>query len=94
MKLLCLLFCFVFFFAGPAFGQQNQNKKRKKIIPPFKWVNPIPDKKKVDRVFHKTFKSPSMKVEVGYCIYLPAEYDSAENKRYPVVYYLHGGIQR
>ena len=34
-----------------------------------------------------------MNVEVGYCIYLPTEYSKQESaaKRYPVVYYLHGG---
>jgi len=34
-----------------------------------------------------------MDVEVGYCIYLPPGYSDAGNaeKKYPVVYYLHGG---
>ena len=32
-----------------------------------------------------------MKVDVGYCIYLPTEYDQNKSKKYPVVYYLHGG---
>ena len=32
-----------------------------------------------------------MGVEVGYCIYLPAEYAANKKKRFPVVYYLHGG---
>ena len=32
-----------------------------------------------------------MGVEVGYCIYLPAQYAANKNKRFPVVYYLHGG---
>jgi enterochelin esterase-like enzyme len=39
---------------------------------------------------HKTFMSASMKVEVGYNIYLPAEYKDNPDKRYPVLYYLHG----
>ncbi|HUR38478.1 MAG TPA: alpha/beta hydrolase-fold protein [Planctomycetota bacterium] len=39
---------------------------------------------------HKTFMSASMKVEVGYSIYLPAEYKDRPDKRYPVLYYLHG----
>lgn len=42
---------------------------------------------------HATFRSPSMNRDVGYCIYLPPEYDKPElaSKRFPVVYYLHGG---
>ena len=32
-----------------------------------------------------------MGVEVGYCIYLPAQYAENKKKRFPVVYYLHGG---
>jgi enterochelin esterase-like enzyme len=39
---------------------------------------------------HRTFMSASMKVEVGYNIYLPAEYKDNPDKRYPVLYYLHG----
>ena len=37
----------------------------------------------------------SMKIEVGYCIYLPPGYDEPKNKarRYPVVYY-HGPTPR
>ena len=41
-------------------------------------------------VEHKTFQSASMKCEVGYNIYLPPEYASSPDKRYPVIYYLHG----
>ena len=71
---------------------QNQNKKRQKKKPaPFKWVNPL--KGKYPGVKHATFESSSMKLDVGYCIYLPPGYAAKKNteKRYPVVYYLHGG---
>ncbi|MEC9092191.1 MAG: alpha/beta hydrolase-fold protein, partial [Planctomycetota bacterium] len=42
---------------------------------------------------HGTFKSASMKIEVGYCVYLPPDYRESANRnqRFPVVYYLHGG---
>ena len=58
----------------------------------FRWVNPLPDGK-YPHVQHATFKSPSMGIDVGYCIYLPPQYDEAEHRgrRFPVVYYLHGG---
>lgn len=68
-------------------AQQTGNKK----FAPFQWVNPL--KQDLPGVSHATFRSPSMKVDVGYCIYLPSEYSkpAAANKRFPVVYYLHGG---
>ena len=66
--------------------------KPAKKRPPFKWVNKMP-KGEFPGVHHKTFVSPSMKIPVGYCIYLPPKYaDSKQSsRRYPVVYYLHGG---
>jgi enterochelin esterase-like enzyme len=39
---------------------------------------------------HKTFHSKSMDVDVGYNIYLPPDYAANPDKRYPVIYYLHG----
>lgn len=58
---------------------------------PFQWVNPL--KQTLPGVTHETFRSPSMKLDVGYCIYLPSAYDRADNteQRFPVIYYLHGG---
>lgn len=65
-----------------------QNTK-KKSPPPFKWVN-IP-RMLPTGVQHGVFMSPTMKQEVGYCIYLPPSYETDSDRRYPVVYYLHGG---
>ena len=60
--------------------------------PKFRWVNPIPEGMQLPPgVLHRTFQSPSMKIPVGYMIYLPPDYESSGSKRYPVVYYLHGG---
>ncbi len=66
-------------------------QKPKKKQKPFQWVNEL--KLKIPGVQHATFHSPSMNVDVGYCIYLPPQYNAAgnEQKRFPVVYYLHGG---
>ncbi len=73
----------------------KQNRKKKKPPAEFKWVNPLTknDKEVGSLVKHDTFKSPSLQVDVGYCIYLPPQYDSDnfKGKRFPVVYYLHGG---
>lgn len=59
----------------------------------FRWVNPLPDGETYEGVRHATFTSPSMGVPVGYCIYLPPQYDQASHAdgRFPVVYDLHGG---
>lgn len=52
------------------------------------WNNP--PAKLPANVQHLTFKSASMNVDVGYCIYLPPDYAAETQKRYPVIYYLHG----
>jgi len=81
------------FLITPLFAQEaNKKPKKKKTPPPFAWVNPMPEGK-WPFLQHRTFKSPSMDVDVGYCIYLPSAYkkkDAAE-RRFPVVYLLHGG---
>lgn len=56
------------------------------------WDNP-PVRGQLPRgVVHKTFRSASMGVNVGYNVYLPPGYDEPANggRRYPVVYWLHG----
>lgn len=65
-------------------------KKRKKKTPaPFRWVNPLP-KDHHKALQHHTFRSPSLGVDVGYVILLPNAYETSR-RRFPVVYYLHGG---
>jgi endo-1,4-beta-xylanase len=39
---------------------------------------------------YKTFYSAILKKEVSYLIYLPAEYEKETQRRFPVVYWLHG----
>lgn len=81
--------------SSSAFAQKAKVEKKpaKKPPAPFRWVNRLPKTGLPDGVKHGTFNSPSMKVDVGYCIYLPPSYDQNKNsnKRYPVVFYLHGG---
>ncbi|MGI9241912.1 MAG: alpha/beta hydrolase [Verrucomicrobiales bacterium] len=67
-------------------GANAQDKKRA----PFKWVNK-PAKTLPPGISHSSFKSKSMGLDVGYCIYLPPGYDAGAAQRYPVVYHLHGG---
>lgn len=58
--------------------------------PAFRWVNPPPSTVP-DGVKHATFHSDANGVEVGYDILLPPAYAEDTDRRYPVVYYLHGG---
>lgn len=61
--------------------------------PAFHWVNPLPQGKTYPGLRHGVYHSKLMDRDVGYCVYLPPGYDGPDNasRRYPVVYYLHGG---
>jgi enterochelin esterase-like enzyme len=53
------------------------------------WVtSPVPELP--TNVTHHTFRSESMKRDVGYCLYLPPGYQKDSERRYPVIYNLHG----
>ncbi len=53
------------------------------------WVtDPVPELP--DGVSHHSYRSDSMKRDVGYCIYLPPSYANDKTRRYPVIYHLHG----
>ncbi|MFN7933997.1 MAG: alpha/beta hydrolase-fold protein [Bryobacteraceae bacterium] len=61
-------------------------------LPPhvgFQWVNPLPASVQA-MLRHETYFSKLHNTEVGYAVYLPPGYEEG-TKRYPVVYYLHGG---
>lgn len=83
---VCLLPCNAL-AAQPAAAQKPARKQA-----PFRWVNPLKATNQPG-LSHSTFHSPSMKIDVGYCIYRPPGYNDRKNSRrqYPVVYYLHGG---
>lgn len=94
MKLIQLLLTAIFVLTGSAMAAtpKGDKAKKKKKPAPFKWVNE-PGFQLSKGLAHETYASASMDVEIGYCIYLPPSYDSsdAKTRRYPVVYYLHGG---
>jgi Putative esterase len=71
-----------------AYGQRVGEKGLTRQKRGFHWVNELP--LELPGLRHATFQSPSMNVKVGYCIYLPPQYESGDS-RFPVVYYLHGG---
>ncbi|MBF0381712.1 MAG: beta-galactosidase [Magnetococcales bacterium] len=54
------------------------------------WVNPPSSGRHTPTgVSHQTFNSKAMGQKVGFTIFLPKSY-SHDNKRYPVIYWLHG----
>ena len=58
----------------------------------FQWINEAPEQMHPS-VIHMTFYSKANKADVGFYMRLPRCYDAPENrdKRYPVIYFLHGG---
>ncbi len=78
-----------------SFAQDVQKSaSKKKVEREFSWVSrlgEVGEKYLPKGVKHGSYKSPSMGVDVGYYIYLPPGYDENPEKRYPVVYHLHGG---
>jgi endo-1,4-beta-xylanase len=67
-----------------------QKRKAKSQPAPFRWAQEM---REGTLVRHGVFKSASMGLDVGYCVYLPPGYDDKASRdlRYPVVYHLHGG---
>ncbi|MBM3858498.1 MAG: 1,4-beta-xylanase [Verrucomicrobia bacterium] len=90
------LVCLGIFAATVVTGAQQTRKKTAAAKQePFSWVSPLTNAEWAKKtlpatVRHATFKSKLMGIEVGYYIYLPPDYESGQ-KRYPVVYHLHGG---
>jgi enterochelin esterase-like enzyme len=51
------------------------------------WVTPAV---RANRVEHRTFESAAAKTKVSYHIYTPEIYDKEKDRRFPVLYWLHG----
>ena len=82
IRTLCLTLAVVV-ISSSVFAQKSKHDKQpaKKTPKPFRWVNPIPEGNWVNGLKHQTFKSPSMNVDVGYCIYLPPGYETKKNSK-------------
>jgi S-formylglutathione hydrolase FrmB len=52
------------------------------------WNNP--PKEKIPGLEHHTFRSEAVRAEVGFNVCLPPEYSREPQRRFPVVFYLHG----
>jgi S-formylglutathione hydrolase FrmB len=65
-------------------------------LPEMSWVNKFTSS--IPGVAHNTYFSNSMQREIGYAVYVPPVYDfrpghadtARQQKRYPVIYWLHG----
>ncbi|MEW4490788.1 alpha/beta hydrolase-fold protein [Thalassoglobus sp. JC818] len=84
-----MLFIFGLLFTTTVLAQQPNKTK---VRAPFQWVNKLPASAS-KALKHDTFHSSANGVDVGYCILLPPSYNKPgnEQKRYPVMYWLHGG---
>jgi len=60
--------------------QQPRDREPSWLMPPVKGPN----------LFYRTFESKTAGQPVSYLIYLPPDYELAKDRRYPVVYWLHG----
>jgi enterochelin esterase-like enzyme len=76
-------------FGATTVSSQAPDKGGKKKKSDKTWVaSSIP--KLPTGVTHHTLRSEAMKRDVGYCIYLPPGYAQDVERRYPVLYELHG----
>jgi S-formylglutathione hydrolase FrmB len=71
-------------------------KKNEEKLPEISWINDFTSS--IPGVAHNTYFSNSMKLEIGYSVYVPPGYDfrpgpadaAKKQERYPVIYWLHG----
>jgi endo-1,4-beta-xylanase len=73
----------------PSAWAQGKAKAAKQANSDEMWVTEVGEPLPTG-VTHHTYYSPSMRREVGYCVYLPPGYAAHPERRYPVIYNLHG----
>lgn len=73
-------------------AQEKKNKKKPSSRPSIVWVNePKPNQLPLPaNTQHLTFHSKLVNQDIGYCVYLPPSYTKNAQRRYPVIYNLHG----
>ncbi|MCA9146852.1 MAG: hypothetical protein KDB05_28935 [Planctomycetales bacterium] len=91
---LCILATTVVVINTSTVAQEAKPAKPKATSPSeasIVWVNELPPHKQLPpNTTHRTFESKLAGQNVGYCIYLPPNYNVNEDRRYPVIYNLHG----
>ena len=77
--------------ASMSVAAPKAKKNSRPAGPAIEWVNVLPAGKSLPtNTTHRTFFSEAAGREVGYCVYLPPGYGSEAERRYPVIYNLHG----
>jgi len=84
LPLLLIAFC-----SQGASAQPSNKKPTKPQNTEDMWLTEAPSELP-EAVTHHTYQSDSMGRSVGYCIYLPPSYLSSQDRKYPVIYHLHG----
>jgi len=79
--------------SGDKTEEAGKSKKKANDLSSHQWLNEFPGRLSYPGLSHRGFYSEANKDLVGYCVYLPPGYDDPKNeeRRYPVVYMLHGG---
>jgi len=80
-KIVFLLVALFGVFCVITVSAQRENRE-------VKWVNP--DIKEMEGLSHRILKSNALACDVGYVVWTPAEYMLKAEKRYPVLFFLHG----
>ena len=82
LAMLTSLMCTTLYAQGP---------EPSTFLPGTHWIDPV--KTEPAGTHYKLFSTPSRgaNTKASYLIYLPANYDSSSQQRYPVLYWLHGG---
>lgn len=76
----------------PLFGAPNMGPGANQTAPEVTWIDP--DRSVPYASLFKLYDTPARgaKTQGSYLIYLPPSYTTSETKRYPVIYFLHGGF--
>ncbi len=85
----CLVVVFLAALWSPAQDRPKKQPPKKDARKAAAWLEP--DKSEPAGMKYRTFKSKTIDAEVSYLIYLPPGYNKDKDRRYPVVYWLHGG---
>ena len=75
--------------AGSALAQDAPTTRpRRRARRKISWVNPkLPPGPGLS---HHVLESKAMGHDVGYVVWVPPDYDAKADRRYPVIYFLHG----
>jgi len=73
---------------GPEDGELRAPQENRLARLKLSWMEP--DKTEPADTKYKTFHSKTIDGEVSYLIYLPPDYEKEQQKRYPILYWLHG----